>query len=333
MNANEKKRKIMIVDDEPLNLLVLNETLKDTYDLSLIDGGELAVEEAKKNLPDLILLDVMMPDISGHEVCRQLKADPNTKHIPIIFVSAMSDMKDEAYGFTLGAVDYITKPVRPAIVSARVKTHLSLVRMEELERTQLQIIQSLGYAAEYKDDDTGQHVVRMSHYCRLIAKNAGLSGGRVEEIFRTAPMHDIGKIGIPDGILKKSGKLDENEWKIMKNHPLIGAKIIGDHSEGLLRTARMISLSHHEKWDGTGYPYGLRGKEICIEGRITAIADVFDALTSARPYKRPWSIEEAVAYLRSESGKHFDPELVQIFLSELPSVTEISRKWKETADS
>ncbi|HMZ60340.1 MAG TPA: response regulator, partial [Leptospiraceae bacterium] len=138
MNANEKKRKIMIVDDEPLNLLVLNETLKDTYDLSLIDGGELAVEEAKKNLPDLILLDVMMPDISGHEVCRQLKADSNTKHIPIIFVSAMSDMKDEAYGFTLGAVDYITKPVRPAIVSARVKTHLSLVRMEELERTQLQ---------------------------------------------------------------------------------------------------------------------------------------------------------------------------------------------------
>lgn len=332
MRTNEKKRKIMIVDDEPMNLIVLNETLKGPYDLSLIDGGEKAVIEAKKNLPDLILLDVMMPDISGHEVCRILKSDPNTKHIPIIFVSAMSEIKDEAFGFSIGAVDYITKPVRPAVVSARVKNHLSLVRMEELERTQLQIIQSLGYAAEYKDDDTGQHVVRMSHYCRIIAEKAGLSESRVEEIFRTAPMHDIGKIGIPDGILKKNGKLDANEWEIMKNHPLIGAKIIGDHSEGLLKTARMISLSHHEKWDGSGYPYGLKKEEICIEGRITAIADVFDALTSARPYKKPWPVEEAVQYLQNESGKHFDAELVQIFLKELPSIIEISRKWKESSE-
>jgi putative two-component system response regulator len=233
-------------------------------------------------------------------------------------------------GFSLGAVDYIAKPIRPAIVQARVKTHLSLVRMEELKRTRLQIIQSLGFAAEYKDNETGRHVIRMSHYAKILALSAGYSLYMADEIFQAAPMHDIGKIGIPDLILKKPGKLDSEEWVVMKTHPIIGAEIIGEHPHGLLKTARKISLSHHEKWDGSGYPFGLKEKEICPEGRIIAIADVFDALTTERPYKKAWEIEDACDFLNEQSGKHFDPKLVPLFLQELPEILKVKEKWKET---
>ena len=220
-------RKILIVDDDSTNLLILNETLKEGYDLFSATNGANAIETANRILPDLILLDVMMPDITGYDVCQILKSNPTTSHIPIIFISAMSEINDEAFGFSIGAVDYIVKPIRPAIVQARVKTHLSLVRMDELKQTRLQIIQSLGYAAEYKDNETGRHVIRMSHYSKILAEAIGYSPDVVDEIFLAAPMHDIGKIGIPDNILKKQGKLDLEEWEMMKKHPLIGAEIIG----------------------------------------------------------------------------------------------------------
>lgn len=326
----QKKNTILIVDDEPINQLILKETLKEHYELFFASDGLSAIEAAKQKLPDLILLDVMMPGMSGHEVCSILKANPTTSHIPIIFITAMSDIKQETLGFSLGAVDYIIKPIRPAIVAVRVKTHLSLVRSEELKKTRLQIIQSLGFAAEYKDNETGLHVIRMSHYAKILALALGYSEDAADLIFTAAPMHDIGKIGIPDSILLKQGKLDEEEWKVMKRHPLIGAEIIGEHSDDLLRTAREISLTHHEKWDGSGYPYGLQKEEISEEGRIIAIADVFDALTTIRPYKKSWSNKDAIQLLIDESGKHFDPNFVPIFLEQMPSILEVKEKWKET---
>lgn len=325
----QRRNKILIVDDEPTNLLILKEILKEEYELFFAEEGNQAIEVALNESPDLILLDVMMPDVSGHDVCKILKANPDTLHIPIIFISAMSEVNHETLGFSLGAVDYIAKPIRPAIVQARVRTHLSLVRMEELNKSRLQIIQSLGFAAEYKDNETGLHVIRMSHYSKILALAIGYSKEMAEEIFYAAPMHDIGKIGIPDSIMLKPEKLNEEEWEIIKKHPIIGAKIIGEHSDGLLKTARAISLSHHEKWDGSGYPYGLKKEEICLEGRIIAIADVFDALMTVRPYKKAWKIDETCQYLQEQSGKHFDPELASLFIDKLPEIAVIQEKWKE----
>ncbi|MCG9875545.1 MAG: response regulator [Leptospiraceae bacterium] len=328
---NETKSKILIVDDEATNHLILKESLKSDYELFFAESGREALEKTYSICPDIILLDVMMPGMSGHEVCSILKSDSKTQGIPIIFISSLSAVYDETTGFSLGAVDYISKPVRPSIVRARIKTHLSLVHMEELKKTQLQIVQRLGYAAEYKDNETGRHVIRMSHYSRILAESLGFSAARVDEIFNAAPMHDIGKIGIPDTILKKNGKLNEDEWQIMKNHPVIGAKIIGEHNDGLLKVAKQIALSHHEKWDGTGYPYGLKKEEINLEARIIAIADVFDALTTARPYKSAWSIHEATSFLNDQAGKHFDPNLISLFLQKLPEVLLVREQWKESA--
>lgn len=329
---SQDRNKILIVDDEETNLSTLQKILGNEYDLFLASEGGIAIEIAIEKLPDLILLDIAMPDISGHEVCKILKSNPDTLHIPIIFISAMIETADEEFGFSLGAVDYITKPIRPGIVRARVKTHLSLVRMQELKKTRLQIIHSLSFAAEYKDNETGHHVLRMSHYSKILAKALGYSDSLAEEIFQAAPMHDVGKIGIPDSILKKPGKLDVDEWEVMKLHPIIGAEIIGEHRDGLLKMAREISLSHHEKWDGSGYPFELKGDEICPEARIIAIADVFDALTTDRPYKKAWEVEEACNYLKDQSGKHFDPNFVPLFIKMLPEILEVREKWKEKSE-
>ncbi|MEO5368382.1 MAG: HD domain-containing protein [Magnetococcus sp. WYHC-3] len=199
----------------------------------------------------------------------------------------------------------------------------------ELERTRLEIIRRLGRAAEYKDNETGLHVIRMSHYSRILAQAAGLPPERVELVFQSAPMHDIGKIGIPDRILLKPGRLDDNEWQVMRQHPGIGAGIIGRHNTPLLETARVVALSHHEKWDGTGYPRGLREEEIPLEGRIVAVADVFDALTSDRPYKPAWSVEDTLGVLTQEAGRHFDPNLIPLFLGCMDQLLEIRERWGE----
>ncbi|MGM8227173.1 HD domain-containing phosphohydrolase [Cellvibrio sp. ARAG 10.3] len=320
---------ILVVDDEATNLNVLRQILKQHYRLLFAKSPEDALELADAELPDLILLDVMMPEMNGYQVCEKLKHNVRTQHIPVIFVSALSDAAEEAQGFAVGGVDYITKPVSGAIVRARVATHLSLVRVDELKKTRLEIVQRLGLAAEYKDNETGLHVIRMSHYSHIIARAAGFDEATAEDLLHAAPMHDIGKIGIPDSILQKPGKLTPDEWAVMREHPVIGARIIGVHPAGLLHMAHDIALTHHERWDGSGYPRGLQGEDIPMVGRIVAVADVFDALTTQRPYKKAWPLNEAIAYIREQCGKHFDPQLVELFLEQLPAILEVKERWAE----
>lgn len=325
----DERSRILVVDDEPANLNVLKMILKDDYRLSFAKGGSQAMKLLAREQPDLILLDVMMPEMTGFEVCEQLQRDKLLASIPVIFVTALKDEVDEARGFELGAVDYITKPVSPAVVKARVRNHLSLVRAEEVKRTRLEVIQRLGRAAEYKDNETGTHVLRMSHYARLIALAAGFSEERAEDLLNAAPMHDIGKIGIPDAILTKPGRLTKEEYTEMQRHPEIGAEILGDCDSKLLKLARSVALYHHEKWDGSGYPYGLAGEDIPVEARIVALADVFDALTSKRPYKEAWPIEKALDLIREQSGKHFDPNLAPLIEKELDSILVIKQRWRD----
>ncbi len=325
----DKRPRLLLVDDEPANLQVLRQVLQDDYRLLYARDGHKALELARSEAPALILLDVMMPGLSGLDVCRTLKAQTATAAIPVIFVTALSDAQDEAQGFEAGAVDYISKPISPATVRARVRTHLQLVRAETLRETRLQIVLCLGRASEYKDNETGWHVLRMSHYSRILALAAGLGEDEAEDLMHAAPMHDVGKIGIPDAVLQKPGPLDEREWEIMRRHPDIGAEILGAHQSGLLSIARRIAQAHHEKWDGSGYPQGLAGEDIPLEARIVAIADVFDALTSVRPYKSAWSIERAAEHLRANAGKHFDPRLVELFLSQLPAIIEVRERFLE----
>ena len=324
-----EKQSLLLVDDEPTNLRVLRTVLQEQYRLLFAKSGEEALQLVQKEQPDLILLDVMMPGLTGFDVCARLKADALTCAIPVIFVTALKDEMDETKGFEVGAVDYITKPISPAVVRARVKTHLSLVQAQELKQTRLQVIQRLGRAAEYKDNETGLHVMRMSHYSQVLALAYGFSEQKAEDLLHAAPMHDIGKIGIADSILLKPGKLTADEYKEMQKHPLIGAEIIGDCDSDLLKMAKAVALYHHEKWDGSGYPFGLSGEQIPIEARIVALSDVFDALTSARPYKKAWSIEETLQYIRQQKGQHFEPLLVDLLEQNLQQILEIKQRWAE----
>jgi len=325
----DSRRTLLVVDDEPTNLQVLRHTLQDDYRLLFAKDGHKALELAHTDPPDLILLDIMMPGLSGYEACKALKRDPCVASIPVIFVTALAEGSNEQHGLEIGAVDYITKPFNPHIVRARVRTHLSLVQAAEVRATRLQIVQCLGAAAEFKDNETGLHVIRMSHYARTLALAVGYSECAAEDLLHAAPMHDVGKIGVPDTILQKPGKLTEEEWRIMRQHTVIGARIIGDHPTGLLRMAATIALSHHEKWDGSGYPNGLAGEDIPHVARVVAVADVFDALVSVRPYKPAWSVEEATALIRHERGRHFDPDLADAFLNSMPEILRIRERWSE----
>ena len=346
----ETKPTVLVVDDTALNLQVATGILRPHYQALAATDGLKALEILSKR-PDvqLILLDIMMPGMDGYEVCRRLKGDPLQAHIPVIFLTALDAVDDERLAFDAGAVDFINKPFQPETLLARVATHIrlhaherrldSLVRERtaalegktiELEATRLQVIHQLGRAAEYKDDDTGTHVIRMSHYSRLLAEAAGLPTDRVELIFKASPMHDIGKLGIPDSILKKPGKLTEEEFEVMKKHPAIGAGIIGNQKSELLEVARLVALTHHEKWNGKGYPRGRSGEDIPIEGRIVAIADVFDALTSERPYKSAWPIEKTVATMQQDAGSHFDPKLLPLFIERLPEILAVKAHYSET---
>jgi putative two-component system response regulator len=238
-------------------------------------------------------------------------------------------------------VDYITKPISAPRLKARIRTHLALhdqnrdleskvrARTRELEETRLEIIQRLGRAAEYRDNETGMHVIRMSHASRIIALELGVPAEEAQTLLQAAPMHDIGKIGIPDRVLLKPGKLDPGEWEIMRRHPEIGAGIIGSHASALLRMAAQVALTHHEKWNGMGYPHGLRGEAIPLMGRIVAVADVFDALTSVRPYKRAWSVADAVAELERNSGSHFEPRIVAAFMARLPEILAVTAGFRD----
>ncbi|MBJ2164616.1 two-component system response regulator [Acidovorax sp. IB03] len=327
--AHDQRPRLLLVDDEPTNLQVLRHILQADYRLLFATDGERALQVAREQLPDLVLLDIMMPHMDGYAVCRALKADAATASIPVIFITALTDSQDETAGFDVGGVDYLTKPVSPPVVRARVRTHLSLVRMDELRETRLQIVQRLGRAAEYKDNETGMHVIRMSHFSQLLALAAGCSPAWAEDLLNAAPMHDVGKIGIPDAVLRKPGPLDADEWATMRRHPEIGAEIIGEYPSGVLQLAREIALAHHEKWDGSGYPRGLAGEAIPVSARIVAIADVFDALTTRRPYKEPWPVQEAMNHIAAQAGKHFDPALVALFAPLLPQLLEIRARWAE----
>lgn len=329
MQQTAPKPTLLLVDDEPVNLRVLNTILASDHQLVFAKSGEEAVRLAAQKRPDLILSDVMMPGMTGFELCIALKSNPDTASVPVIFVTALEEEHDEAKGFEVGGVDYITKPVSAPVVRARVNTHLSLVKAEELKLTRLEVVQRLGRAAEYKDNETGMHVLRMSHYSKVLAVAYGFSPEQAETLLHAAPMHDIGKIGIPDNILLKPGKLTDEEFAVMKTHPHIGAEILADGDSELLRIAKSVALTHHEKWDGTGYPQGLSGEAIPIEGRIVAVADVFDALTSKRPYKEAWSVEKTLAFMQEQKGIHFEPRLIDLLVENLDEILTIKAYWKD----
>ncbi|WP_299693563.1 two-component system response regulator [uncultured Vibrio sp.] len=338
-----RKPIVLVVDDTPSNLDVLTAILKDPYQVKVAINGTIAMKIAKTMpQPDLILLDVMMPDIDGYEVCRQLKDQPNTAHIPIIFVTSKIELKDEVKGLALGAVDYLTKPITPEIALQRVKTHIALYdqqrvlfsqvkeKTEEINLGKLETLSILGRAAEFKDTETGKHVVRMSHYCEILGKALGMTGEDAETLRDAAPMHDIGKIGIPDRVLLKPGKLDADEWAIMQKHVEYGLEILGAQSNSkLMRMANQVIRYHHEKWDGSGYPNQLAGEDIPLVGRIAAVADVFDALTEERPYKKAWTTDEVLAFFEAQKGKHFDPRIVDLLFENLPQILAVQALFEE----
>ncbi|MEW6677098.1 MAG: two-component system response regulator [Pseudomonadota bacterium] len=337
----QDKPTVLVVDDVPENIDILGGILKTGYRVRAATNGPTALSLALKSPPDLILLDIMMPGMDGYEVCRQLKSHQATRKIPVIFVTAMGEVEDESRGFDVGCVDYITKPVSPPIVLHRVKTHIALYdqnrgleaqvleRTVELEQTRLQVIHRLGRAGEYRDYETSLHVIRMSHYAYSLGLAAGLGKDEAEQLLNAAPMHDVGKIGIPDAILCKPGPLTPEEWKIMRGHCEIGAAIIGEYPHPLFQLSRTVALTHHEKWNGEGYPQGLAGEDIPLPGRIVALADVFDALTSVRPYKPAWSVETAMDWIKSQRGKQFDPRLVDAFVSVLPEIMDFKVRYAE----
>ena len=339
---------ILAVDDTEANIDILLHALDEDYEVSVAMDGETALEIVAEESPELILLDIMMPGMDGYEVCRRLKKNPASRDIPVIFITAMTQVSDETKGFDLGAVDYIAKPISIPILQTRVRNHLALhnaqlelanqnaileqkvrERTQELRESRLSTINCLGRAAERRDPETGSHIHRMSHYSQSLALAAGLSEYDADLILHAAPMHDIGKVGVPDRILLKPARLDDEEWKIMSTHPQIGAEILQNQPSGLLTLAHKIALTHHEKWDGSGYPQGMSGLEIPLAGRIVALADVFDALTSSRPYKEAWSIDRAMDEMEAMKGFHFEPRLVDLFAAILPEILQIRDRFRE----
>jgi cyclic di-GMP phosphodiesterase len=347
--GEQESQAVLIVDDTETNIDILVETLGDHYDVMVAMDGEGALEAVEDEIPDLVLLDIMMPGMDGYEVCRRLKADERTRKVPVVFVTAMGEAQDEAKGLDLGAVDYITKPFQPELVKARVRNHLELKRHQdnleqlvrertrELELTQEVTIESMGALAEYRDPETGGHIKRTKNYVRALAIQLKdhpkfsdyFDDNIIEQLYTSAPLHDIGKVGISDNILLKPGKLTDEEFDAMKEHTTFGRDAIRAASKKLgtdsfLRFAEEIAYTHQEKWNGTGYPQGLREEEIPISGRLMAIADVYDALISKRVYKPPFPHSKAVAIISEGKGQHFDPDMVDAFL-------EISEEFRKTA--
>ena len=335
------KFSVLVVDDEPANIDILLGILSPYYDVKVAPSGAVALKIVQQFTPDLILLDIMMPEMDGFEVCKQLKTDRLLSQIPVIFVTALTQGESEEKGFKLGAVDYITKPVSPSITLARVKTHISLAhqmritenlvakRTEELSKSQQSAITMLATAGHYNDTDTGHHIWRMAAYSKCLAIAWGWSYEDACLLAQAAPMHDTGKIGIPDAILKAPRRLINSEMEVMRTHAQIGHKILSQCDTPLFALAAEIALCHHEKWNGTGYPEGLAGEDIPESARIVAIADVFDALTMKRPYKKAWSDDEAFEHLREGAGKHFDPKLVECFISIKKEILETKNHWNQ----
>ena len=339
--------RILVVDDEPINVKILVDLLRPTYSLVIAKDGAQALERLRgEALIDLVLLDVMMPEMDGLAVCRQMKNDPRTIDIPVIFISALGTTHDEMQGFDLGAVDYITKPISPSIVLARVATHIALrrarqtlaaqnssleqmvaERTQELALTQDVTIRALASLAETRDNETGHHLRRTQHFVKRLAEELRhhphytehLTDRTIELMYKSAPLHDIGKVGIPDSILLKPGPLTPDEYAMMKTHPVLGQQALqaaieeGSKPTEFLQYAIEICGCHHEKWDGTGYPNGLSKEEIPLSAQLMAVADVYDALVSRRVYKPALDHDEAIRIIEGDSGKHFNPAVVSAF--------------------
>jgi putative two-component system response regulator len=359
----DQPKRILVVDDEELNRRLLGTFLKRLgYETDEAGDGAEALEKVKAAPPDLILLDIQMPRLNGIEAARRLKADPASRLIPIVIVSSMSDLEPRVQALEAGVDDFLAKPVERTELRARVQSLLKVKayndhllnyqkeleaavakRTEELRRAfdelkaasdklrraSLDTIFRLSQAAEYKDEDTGNHIRRIGYYTAAIARQLGLPAEDVESILYAAPMHDIGKIGIPDRILLKPGKLDPEEWEIMKRHSEIGSELLKGSDSALIQMAETIALTHHEKWGGGGYPRNLQGDDIPLAGRITAIADVFDALTSKRPYKEPMPVDAALGIIRQSRGSHFDPAVVDAFFASQPEIVKIREGWAD----
>lgn len=343
---------ILVVDDTEMNIDFLLSFLSEEYHVSVATNGWDGIDLACSIRPDIILLDIILPDIDGFQVCRCLKDDERTSSIPVIFVTSLEREVDEARGLELGAVDYIVRPFSPELVKARIRNHLELERhrhkLEQLveERTkdlktaQLASLQCMAMLAEARDSGTGAHVQRTGKYVMTIAdylaskdiKEREISRSEVEILTQASPLHDVGKVGIPDRLLLKPGKLTEEEFEEIKHHASYGAEILKQAESQLgsipfLTMAQIIAHNHHERWDGHGYPRGLSREEIPLPARIMAIADVYDALRSKRPYKEAFSHEKAKKIIVSESGSHFDPVLVKVFLAVESKFEEIAEKY------
>jgi putative two-component system response regulator len=324
----DNQKSVLVVDDEPVNLHLIRHALKGHYRVLLAADAEEALIAATEQHPDIILLDIEMPEFNGFELCQHLKMNVDTRSIPIIFISAKDTEEDETKGFDLGAVDYIHKPISAPIMLRRIATHLSLVKIKELEVSQRMAIQMLSEAGHYHDSDTGIHIWRMATYARVLAQAVGWSAKDAKVLELAAPMHDTGKIGIPDAILKANRPLTPEEWMIMKRHTNIGYEILNKSDTAVFRLAAEVALCHHERWNGTGYPIGLSGNNIPESARIVAIVDVFDALTSKRPYKEPWDADKAFDEIKRGSGVHFDPSFARRFLEIKERILELMKDWK-----
>lgn len=356
---------ILVVDDAPANLTLISSLLRETYAVKATNHGARALKIAKDEAPDLILLDIVMPDIDGYEVCRRLKSDPQTQAIPIIFLTSKSDVESEQLGMSLGAVDYVTRPISPPILLSRVRAHLMdsfhartlrvnneyleyEVNKRSKEMVALQDVTTLALAslAETRDSDTGNHLRRTQHYVRAIALQlrnhprfeAFLTDIQIQALFKCAPLHDIGKVGIPDRVLLKPGRFEPAEWEIMKQHPTLGhnaiakAQMHAHATSEFLETAKEIIYSHHEKWDGSGYPLGLAGDNIPISARLMAVADVYDALICRRIYKEAAPHADAIQVVMDGRGTHFDPDIVDAFCAISHEMHAIATQFADNDD-
>lgn len=359
-----EKPTILVVVDTPENLTMMSFLLKDRYKVKVANHGQKALRiAASEPQPDLILLDIMMPEMDGYEVCRQLQQDPQTRNIPIIFLTAKASVEDEEFGLGLGAVDYITKPISPPVVLARVKTHLSLKasadflrsksdyleqevakRTREISAVQDVTILAMASLAETRDNETGNHIRRTQHYVKALAEALRqqpkfatvLDDHTIAMLFKSAPLHDIGKVGIPDRILLKPGRYEPEEFAIMQRHPLLGLQAI-EHAEqslgtsvDFLRVAKEIAYGHHEKWDGSGYPQGLVGEAIPLSARLMAVADVYDALISRRVYKEGMPHQQAAEIIAQGRGSHFDPDVVDAFFQIEQTFVAIAQRYLDS---
>lgn len=367
-------RRVLIVDDEPLNIKLIQKQLSGAgyKDIVTTTQPTRVIPLLREHQPDVLLMDIVMPGLDGLTILEQIRSDDGLSHLPVIMVTAANDIETMSRALELGATDFLDKPVHPTQLLPRVRNALVVKshhdnlrhwastleqevarRTAELEASRLELIYCLGRAAEFRDNETGMHIIRVGRYVGLIARQLGVDEKTAFLLAQTAQLHDMGKIGIPDAILLKPGKLTPSEYELMQqhseignqtlspfsvdemrrfmDHTMVGKEILSGGESPLLRLAARIALTHHEKWDGTGYPLGLQGENIPLEGRITAVADVFDALSSARPYKKAFSLEQCFEMLEAERGKHFDPKVLDAFFACKPEVLRICAEYADAA--